>query len=103
MTKNPEGAYTTTVDLPGADVSFIITVTDLPGNTSRSTLDKHLETNTAEVGPEAGTMDSMDNMSLEIEPINMPEEQTDAETGPDEGLEGDDTESFPEEELEAEA
>ena len=105
--QNLEWFYTTTVDLPGQDATFIITIRDLPGNTSTSTLDKHMETNTTATGLETESVVNTDEMNLETEPVAMIEEEepdTDnTDTSPDEGLEGADAESIPEEELEAEA
>jgi len=101
-----EWFYTTTVDLPGEDATFVITIRDLPGNTSISTLDKHMETNTAMAGLETGSVVDPNEMNLETEPVALVEEEPETDNtddAPDEGLEGDDAEPFPEDELETEA
>jgi len=101
--RNLEWFYTTTEDLPGEDATFVITIRDLPGNTSISTLEKHMETNTAETGLETESVVNMDEMNLETEPVAMTEEEPDTDASPDEGLDDNDNETDLEEELATEA
>jgi len=72
--KTLEWFYTTTVDLPGEDATFVITIRDLPGNTSRSTVERHLESNTDETGPETSSVDDMSAFDLEVETADALEE-----------------------------